>query len=156
MVRRGLDEYGCRMRRGLLCVVLLVAACAPGEPPGARPSAAPPTEKVQRESHLVAGHDRPEHPCLEDAGPGPLPELVMGDTFFEPTCIVLRGRHDLRLTNAGSLSHSFGIRAAGVELDLEPGAVEQISLKALRHLGETEFFCRFHASAGMTGTITVL
>lgn len=144
------------MRHAMVCLVLLVTACASGGPPEARPTKGPSTEKVQRESHLVAGHDRPQLPCLEAGPSDPPPVLEMGDTFFAPTCVVLRGRHDLRIANGGALTHSFGVRAPRVRTVVDPGAVGDVSLDGLRGAGATEFFCRFHASAGMTGTITVV
>ena len=58
--------------------------------------------------------------------------------------------------NRGALVHSFGVRSVGVEVNVEPGASERVSPEELRGLGPTELFCRFHAAAGMTGTITVL
>ncbi|HEX6261577.1 MAG TPA: hypothetical protein VF097_01885 [Actinomycetota bacterium] len=143
------------MGRTLICLVLLASGCTGTEPPEAGPTGTPPAEQIQRESHLVAGHDRPELPCLEAGPDDPPPRLEMGDTFFAPSCVVLRGRHDLRLANGGALEHSFGVRDAGVSVDLEPGASGEVSLEDLRGSGSTEFFCRFHASAGMTGTITV-
>lgn len=155
MCRRPLPRYPRAMRRALLGLVLLLAGCGSGDPPEARPTQGPPTENVQRESHLVAGHDRPEMPCLEAGPSDPPPELEMGDTFFAPTCVVLRGGSELRVANGGALTHSLGIRAAGIEVDVEPGEASDVSLDDLRGAGATEFFCRFHASAGMTGTITV-
>ena len=155
MVPAGPGPYPRAVGRTLICLVLLASGCAGTEPPEAGPTGPPPTEQVQRESHLVAGHDRPELPCLEAGPDDPAPRLEMGDTFFAPSCVVLRGRHDLRLANAGALEHSFGVRDAGVAVDLEPGASGEVSLEDLRGSGSTEFFCRFHASAGMTGTITV-
>lgn len=145
-----------RAMRLMLSLLLLAAGCASSEAPEVRPSGGPPPEKVQRESHLVAGHDRPELPCLEAGPSDPMPELEMGDTFFQPTCVMLRGQDELRIANGGALTHSFSIRSAEVDVRVEPGEAEGLSLEAVRGAGATEYFCRFHASAGMTGTITVV
>lgn len=139
----------------LILVLLLLSGCGPGEPGEAVKPPSPPSDRVRRESHLVAGHDRPALPCLEAAPSDPVPELEMGDTYFAPACVSLRGRADLRLVNRGALEHSFGVRAAGLEVGVGPGAVERVSLEELRGRGPVEIFCRFHAAAGMTGTISV-
>lgn len=159
MVGAGPRDYSRAVRRmaWVVLLVVLASACASGEP-GSAPTPEPTatvSDKARREAHLVAGHDRPELPCLEADSSDDVPELEAGDTFFAPTCVVLRGRADLRLVNRGALAHSFGLRAAGVEVTLEPGTAELVSLEQLAGEGPTEFFCRFHAAAGMTGSITV-
>jgi plastocyanin len=139
----------------LAAAVALLAGCA--SDPAARPGErrpAPPSAKARRELHLVAGHDRPGEPCGADAGP--LVEIVARETFFSPSCLRIRPGQRVVLRNLGNATHNFSLREAGIAVDVtSAGRGRTRPLPETLARGTYEFFCRFHASAGMVGTVTL-
>ena len=57
----------------------------------------------------------------------------------------------IELENTGDASHTF--TSDGVDETVQPGDTSTVDVD-LPDTGDFEFFCRFHRSQGMTGTIT--
>jgi plastocyanin len=76
--------------------------------------------------------------------------------FFSPT--ELDGAADqtlkLTVTNDGTVAHTFTIDSEQVDITLQPGQSQQVSV-TFPQSGSVEFYCRFHVSSGMKGTLQV-
>jgi plastocyanin len=61
----------------------------------------------------------------------------------------------VNLPNEGAAPHNFSIDALGIDVDMAPGATEQVVINA--PAGEYEFYCNVpgHKEAGMVGTLIV-
>jgi uncharacterized cupredoxin-like copper-binding protein len=83
--------------------------------------------------------------------------VVAQDIFFEPKELTIPANTDVtvNLTNEGAAAHNFSIDALGIDVDLAPGAKEQVVINA--PAGEYEYYCNVpgHKEAGMVGTLTV-
>ncbi len=133
---------------GVLALCALAAACG-GATPGHGPRS--PT----RTTPQAAVSSPP--PCSDQVSPSGF-TLSMVDDRFQPDCLTVSGASRFRLSNQGSVRHNFSIAGTGVSVDVGPG--HRVSEAPLQRSGVTpgtyRFFCRFHQSRGMTGTIHVL
>ena len=84
-------------------------------------------------------------------------EIASNDIFFEPTEVTIPADTDVQVTlpNHGAAPHNFSIDALGIDVDIVPGASEQVVINA--PAGEYEFYCNVpgHKEAGMVGTLIV-
>jgi len=84
-------------------------------------------------------------------------DIVAHDIFFEPSEVTIPANTDVtvNLPNEGAAPHNFSIDALGIDVDIAPGATEQVVINA--PAGEYEFYCNVpgHKEAGMVGTLTV-
>jgi uncharacterized cupredoxin-like copper-binding protein len=84
-------------------------------------------------------------------------EVVAHDIFFEPKELTIPANTDVTVNvpNEGAAPHNFSIDALGIDVDIAPGATEQVVINA--PAGEYEFYCNVpgHKEAGMVGTLTV-
>jgi plastocyanin len=56
----------------------------------------------------------------------------------------------LSIKNDGKVSHTFTIKALGVDVELRPGEERTVTFTPT---GEVEFVCRFHEARGMKGRV---
>jgi uncharacterized cupredoxin-like copper-binding protein len=84
-------------------------------------------------------------------------EVVSYDIYFEPKELTIPANTDVTvsLPNNGVTLHNFAIDELGIDVDLEPGATEEVVINA--PVGTYEFYCNVpgHKEAGMVGTLTV-
>ena len=84
-------------------------------------------------------------------------DVVAQDIFFEPKELTIPANTDVtvNLPNEGAAPHNFSIDALGINVDIAPGATEQVVINA--PAGEYEYYCNVpgHKEAGMVGTLTV-
>jgi uncharacterized cupredoxin-like copper-binding protein len=84
-------------------------------------------------------------------------DVVAQDIFFEPKELTIPANTDVtvNLPNEGAAPHNFSIDALGIDVDIAPGATEQVVINA--PAGEYEFYCNVpgHKEAGMVGTLIV-
>lgn len=81
---------------------------------------------------------------------GTVQQGVTGFTFTPSTFTVKEGAK-ITVTNAGSIDHTFTVK--GIDVVNSPGQSHQVVIDLAP--GTYTFVCRFHASLGMKGTITV-
>ncbi len=83
------------------------------------------------------------------------PVSTQGFKFQPETLSVVAGKEmQIDLTNTGSIEHNFTIDEAGVAQDVSGGGKATFKVK-IDKPGQYAYFCRFHATGGMTGVITV-
>lgn len=78
------------------------------------------------------------------------------DDHFQPSSLNGHAASPLTvsLTNAGSVAHTFTIDGLGVDKTLAPGESATVTFTPAA-AGTLTFYCRFHRSLGVIGTITV-
>jgi plastocyanin len=76
--------------------------------------------------------------------------------FFTPAALdgTAGQKLTITLTNAGSVPHNFSISDQNINVTLEPGEQKDIQV-AFPQSGSVQFFCVFHQSSGMVGTLEV-
>ncbi len=79
--------------------------------------------------------------------------LTMRDNEFVPSDFTIQAGSEITLNNEGQAPHTFTIEGENVDHEVQPGETETESLELAP--GTYDFVCRFHESAGMTGTLTV-
>jgi plastocyanin len=76
--------------------------------------------------------------------------------FFTPATLggTAGQKLTITLTNDGSVPHNFSITDQNINVTLEPGQQKDIKV-AFPQSGSVQFFCSFHVSSGMVGTLEV-
>ena len=84
-------------------------------------------------------------------------DVVSYDIYFEPKELTIPANTDVTvvLPNDGVTPHNFSVDELGIDVDIAPGATEEVVINA--PAGEYEFYCNVpgHKQAGMVGTLTV-
>jgi uncharacterized cupredoxin-like copper-binding protein len=84
-------------------------------------------------------------------------DVVSNDIFFEPSEVTIPANTDVtvNLPNEGVTPHNFSIDELGIDVDIAPGATEQVVINA--PAGEYEYYCNVpgHKQAGMVGTLII-
>jgi plastocyanin len=135
------------MRKGILsvAVVLGIVAAACGGGGGADQSSGTP-----QPSSSSGG---PPANCTDESS-GAVFNLTQQNTAFHPDCVIARSEQSIHIENKDGVTHNFSITGTQVNVDIDGGQVfngESAGLKP----GTYPFFCRFHKSVGMVGTIVV-
>jgi plastocyanin len=83
-------------------------------------------------------------------------DLQADNFFFSPAELDGKAGQTLKLTvkNVGSSTHTFTIDSENVDVTIEPGQEQQVTV-TFPQSGSVEFYCKFHVSSGMKGTLTV-
>jgi plastocyanin len=78
------------------------------------------------------------------------------DFFFTPANLTGTGGQKLTITlsNDGSAAHNFSITDQNIDVTVQPGQTQDIKV-AFPDSGSVQFFCSFHQSQGMVGSLTV-
>ena len=134
------------MRKAIVvtAVVLLAAGCGGGGggTNNGSPSAGPTSTGSGGQANCV------------DLTSGPVFTLVQKNIAFHPKCFKARSAQSIHIVNEDSILHNFTIAGTQVNVDVQPGKFfngESAGLKP----GTYQFFCKFHKSSGMTGTVIV-
>ncbi len=97
--------------------------------------------------------DGSEAEAVVDAGPPA--EVVSYDIYFEPDELTIPADVDVvvSLPNEGASLHNFAIDELGIDVDIQPGATEEVVINAPAAI--YEYYCNVpgHKQAGMVGTL---
>lgn len=80
-----------------------------------------------------------------------------GTHYFSPTVLTGKAgqRITVKLTNeSSSVPHNFSVDGTNVNIDLDPGTTESVSV-TFPTSGSLTFFCGYHRSSGMLGELKV-
>lgn len=79
-------------------------------------------------------------------------KVELDDFYFGPTFIKAKPGATVKveLENEGSSPHTFTIDGTSVDVTLQPGKEQDVSVP-LPSSGAVRFYCKFHASQGMQG-----
>jgi uncharacterized cupredoxin-like copper-binding protein len=117
--------------------------------------------RIDQETVVVAPTDgdaaaSPMPETAEQTPAGPV-EVASFDIYFEPEEVAIPANTDVTFTlpNEGVTLHNFAIDELGIDVDIEPGATEEVVINA--PAGIYEYYCNVpgHKAAGMAGTLTV-
>jgi plastocyanin len=107
----------------------------------------------------AGGRATPTVSATTDA-PSPQPSETSGETrvafednHFQPASLTVASGAELELDNEGNNTHTFTIDGQGIDVQVDSGKDAKVT--APLDPGTYEFFCRFHKSMGMKGTLTV-
>lgn len=84
--------------------------------------------------------------------------IEMNDNYFQPS--VLKGTPgqtiQIELKNVGMALHNFSLSEPGLSLgqDIQPGGDQFVTVK-FPQSGSVQFYCKYHKSMGMVGTLSV-
>lgn len=126
-----------RVKGSVILLALIAAACSSGGTTSASPSATP-------------------SPSLTP-GTGPFAEVTQADYSFTPSAFAISTTQGLSIKNLGPSLHNFSITGTQIDLDVQPGqSTNTESIGGVVQPGTYEFFCKYHKSRGMVGTIMVV
>lgn len=82
-------------------------------------------------------------------------EVEIDDFYFKPTTIQGNPGQSvtLELKNEGKVEHNFSIASQHIDKDIEAGESDTIKVKVPKS-GTVQFFCSYHKSQGMVGTLS--
>jgi uncharacterized cupredoxin-like copper-binding protein len=96
----------------------------------------------------------------EAAGAAPSADpvtVVSLDIFFDPKELSIPADTDVTvsLPNEGVTLHNFAVDELGIDVDIDPGATQEVVINA--PAGTYEYYCNVpgHKAAGMVGTLTI-
>jgi plastocyanin len=83
-------------------------------------------------------------------------DLSQNNFFFSPSTLSGTAGQKLTITvtNEGSVPHTFTIDSLNVDVTLNPGASQQVDV-TFPQSGSVQFYCRFHKTQGMVGSLEV-
>ena len=154
-----MDEQQHVQRLALTALLALDAsACGGGSRPPGAPTATAATTGTQANggtgrcpaaAHLTGRVN--DHGAA--AASGPLLQVQAGDTFFAPTCetSVPAGTVTLVVRNTGRALHNVSVPGQGIDTDLAAGQTITVHVKVSG--GAVAYFCKYHRTAGMVGSL---
>jgi plastocyanin len=82
-------------------------------------------------------------------------ELELDDYYFQPKTITGQAgkKVTLELKNEGKTEHNFSLDEQGVSKDVEAGEEAEVTV-TIPKSGTLTFYCKYHRSMGMTGTLS--
>ena len=140
------------MRRLLLSVTLVLAACGGGEAGGDDAG-----EGHDPQGTLEIGDERATNHGSADLTDTSEFELELDDFYFGPTVLQGEAGQQVTLTmhNEGDAAHTFTIEELGIDEELQPGD-EGVSVDVtFPDAGSLPFVCTFHRGQGMLGALSV-
>ncbi len=97
----------------------------------------------------------PSQTTASSASSGNAVAITMVDFNFEPATVTASTSQDIVLTNNGSALHNFSIEGTSIDVDVQPGQSQTLTAPGPSFAAGTyTFFCKYHRSQGMTGTLT--
>jgi len=76
-----------------------------------------------------------------------------GGFRFSPSTLSVTTGTTIRVENVGTIRHNFTITGKGINHLIDPGTSRPVPINL--PVGTYTFFCRFHVSFGMKGSLTV-
>jgi len=127
---------------GVTAVVLLLAACSSSSSSSSSSAAGGATT-----SPAAAGTDVSGKTTFA---------IDAQDFSFSPNALTGSAGQSLSITvtNKGSATHTFTIDSENVDVELAPGDSQKVTV-TFPESGSVEFYCKFHVSSGMKGTLQV-
>jgi plastocyanin len=81
--------------------------------------------------------------------------ITMTDFKFNPSTVSASTSQDIILVNNGAALHNFSIDGTAISVDVPPGQTMTLTAPGPSFpAGAHPFFCKYHKSLGMTGTLT--
>jgi plastocyanin len=138
---------------GVGVVLALGTACGSnGTVTGSSPPPASPSS-VGVSATTPAPTGSPSLNCTDESS-GSTFDLTMQNTAFHPPCVVARSAQSISIRNKDGILHNFSITGTSVDVDVQPGTTFNGKSAGLAP-GTYSFFCKYHRTLGLVGTIVV-
>jgi plastocyanin len=95
-------------------------------------------------------------PSATGAPAGGTVKIEMADFKFVPAQVTASTAQAIELDNTGAALHNFTIEGSQVDVDVQAGQSQRLEPPAPVQPGTYTFFCKYHRTQGMEGTITVV
>ena len=127
----------------LIGIVVLGSACSSGGGGGGSPSASSATPPATTSAPPASGSS------------GGSIAIGLVDFSFNPPTVTASTAQDIVLTNTGAALHNFSIEGTQIDQDVQPGQSVTLTAPGPSFTpGTYTFFCKYHRSQGMVGTLT--
>jgi plastocyanin len=139
--------------------LITLAACSSSSST-ASPASGTSSSSGSSSGKITIGSDQANDHGTEDAtGKSTFEIEADNDTsgyYFKPTILQGSGGQSitLEIKNEGSVPHNFSITSMNVNVNIEPGASQEVKV-TFPQTGTVEFFCSFHHALGMAGELSV-
>jgi plastocyanin len=81
--------------------------------------------------------------------------ITLVDFSFNPSTVTASTSQEIVLTNTGAALHNFSITSLGIDKDVQAGQTVTLAAPGPSVTpGTYDFFCKYHKSQGMVGTLT--
>jgi plastocyanin len=130
-----------------VALVLIGVACG-GDNNGSSTTQPPAAATTQTASETPSGGET-------TGGSGGATTLVLKDNAFDPAALNVQAGSQLTLKNEGANLHNFSIDGQDVDKDVKAGETETEDVLEGLQPGTYTFFCKYHRSLGMEGTLTI-
>jgi plastocyanin len=134
---------------GVAALSAMLAGCSSGKTPTSQ-SPAPQTGVVTTPPATSAS---PSVTCTDESS-GSVFNLTMENTSFHPPCVIAKSAQSIHIDNKDGTLHNFTITGTQVDVDVQGGQTFNGESAGLAP-GTYSFFCKYHRSLGMAGTIVV-
>jgi plastocyanin len=83
-------------------------------------------------------------------------DLEADNFYFEPSTVegAAGQKITIKVEKEGSTDHTFTIDSENIDVTLSPGDEQEVSVTFPKS-GSVQFYCKFHKSMGMTGSLEV-
>lgn len=135
-----------------LVVVAVAAACGSSSNEGSGSPSAQGTTPAATTPAPTATSSTPAN-CQDQTGESVF-ELVMQNTQFSPSCAIAKSSQDIKIENKDGILHNFSITGTSIDVDVQPDQTFNGKSAGLAP-GTYSFFCKYHKSLGMIGTVVV-
>jgi plastocyanin len=135
--------------------LITLAACS-----SSSSTAAPASGSSSDSGKITIGSDQANDHGTEDATGKTTFEIEASNDssgyFFKPTILQGSGGQSitLEIKNDGSVLHNFSITSMNVNINIEPGASQEVKV-TFPQSGTVEYFCSIHHALGMAGELSV-
>lgn len=131
---------------GIMAMALVAAACGKSASASTNGGATTPTPTTTPSPMHSPSYGMPSNTKTVVEGPG-------NSFAFMPSTITLSQGTTLMLKNVSDTAHTFTVTGQGIDVETQPGQTSRVTIDL--QPGSYPFFCRFHQSLGMTGTLVV-
>jgi uncharacterized cupredoxin-like copper-binding protein len=139
--------------------IVLLASCSSSSSTSSPAAGGPSSASASGGGTITIGSDQANDHGTEDVTGMTSFELEADNDdgfYFKPTIITGSANQSLKLEikNEGTAEHNFTIESLGVNVNIQPGQSQEVTVK-FPGSGTVEFFCSFHRSLGMAGELQV-
>lgn len=139
---------------GSLVVIALASACGSNGNDAASSPSAPAATTTAASPPAVTSPPATTPPNCKDETGQALFELTMQNTAFSPTCAIAKSSQTIKIENKDGILHNFSITGTSIDVDVQPGQTFNGESAGLSP-GTYSFFCKYHRTLGMAGTVIV-
>ena len=139
--------------------LITLAACSSSSST-ASPASGTSSSSGSSSGKITIGSDQANDHGTEDAtGKSTFEIEADNDTsgyYFKPTILQGSGGQSitLEIKNEGSVPHNFSITSMNVNVNIDPGASQEVKV-TFPQSGTVEYFCSIHHALGMAGELSV-